>query len=236
MPKSVLRTVEDVSSRRRWRPVFCNLSKPAADNLDAISVAMHYPRRSVIHSEGQPCRGVFLVSAGRIKLSAISSDGRAVIIRFAGPGDILGLPETVAGRTYETWATASESCEVDFIKRTDFLDLLNNHQNLAGEVLRALSDSYLSLIDSVRIRALIPTASKKLARFLLIWCEAGSNRGSSIRLTLTHEEIGQAIGSTRETVTRLLSIFKRKHLIELEHSLLLITDSPALRIHANSGV
>jgi len=66
MPKSVLRTVEDVSSRRRWRPVFCNLSKPAADNLDAISVAMHYPRYLSSILKVNPAAVCFLYPLGAL--------------------------------------------------------------------------------------------------------------------------------------------------------------------------
>jgi len=77
-----------------------------------------------------------------------------------------------------------------------------------------LSDGYLSLIDNVRQSGPMPSASKKLARVLLHSCGAYSDSEPSAALTVTHEEIGQAIGSARETVTRLLYVLKKKQLID----------------------
>jgi CRP/FNR family cyclic AMP-dependent transcriptional regulator len=138
------------------------------------------------------------------------------------------LPESIAGRSYETCAVAFESCQLDFIPRADLLNLLNQHNDAAAHVIRELSNGYLSLIESVRESGQT-TASRKLARFLLRWCGANGDSESSAELTITHEEIGQAIGSARETVTRLLSVFKEKQLIRLCGSSLLIIDSTGLK-------
>jgi CRP/FNR family cyclic AMP-dependent transcriptional regulator len=228
-----LRFAENGGSHGRRHPrIFCNLSDSATKNLDAIEVALHYPRRATIHFEGQPCRGIFAVCGGRVKLSATSSDGELMILRFAGPGEVLGLPETIAGKPYETHASASESCLLIFIERTDFMNLLKEHSDAAAQVIRELSDGYLWLIGNMRENGLARSASKKLAGFLLRWCEANGNGESSARLTVTHDEISQTIGSSRETVTRLLSVFKKKQLIRLHGSSLLITDIAALQILA----
>ncbi|MGA2429470.1 MAG: Crp/Fnr family transcriptional regulator [Candidatus Acidiferrum sp.] len=228
-----LRILEDVSlpEGRRQR-LFCNLSDTATKDLNAIEVVLRYPHHAVIHFEGQACMGIFVVCAGRVKLSATSSDGGMIIVKFARPGEVLGLPECIAGRPFGTRAAASESCTLIFIERADFLNLLNKHTDAAAQVIRELSDGYLSLIDNARENGLMPSASKKLARFLLRWCRANGDSGSSATLSLTHEEIGQAIGSARETVTRLLSVFKNKQLIRLYRSSILITDSAGLNNYA----
>lgn len=222
------RIVENVSSSRHQR-FFCDLSETTTKKLGAIEIAIHCPRGAHIYSESQPCQGIFVVCAGRVKLSATSPDGGMMILKFPGPGEVLGLSETITGRSYETRATATESCQLNFIPRADFLSLLNQHNDAAAQVIRKLSDSYLSLIDNMREIGLTRSASKKLARFLLHWHEIN---GGSARLNVTHEEIAQSIGSSRETVTRLFSAFKKKHLIRLNGSLLLITDSAALQNHA----
>jgi len=166
--------------------MFCNLSDSATKNLDAIEVALHYPRRATIHFEGQPCRGIFVVCAGRVKLSATSSEGELRIFRFAGPGEVLGLPEAIAGKPYETRALASDPCLINFIERADFMSLLKTHSDVAAQVIRELSDGYLSLIDNMRESGLTRSTSKKLARFLLRWWEANGNR-ARVLCTANHD-------------------------------------------------
>jgi CRP/FNR family transcriptional regulator, cyclic AMP receptor protein len=220
------------STRISRKAFFSNLSDVATRDLNRIEVAVHCPLGGVIHSEGQQRRGIFIVFAGRVKVSACSSDGITMLLRFAGPGDVLGLAETVAGRPYETTAAAFASSDLVFIERADFLSLLNHHRDVAAEVVRELSDGYFSAIQNLRESGLKSSASRRLARFLLRWCEANGKNECSAALTMTHEEIGQTIGASRETVTRLLSALKKKELIRLSNSLLEIKDSSALQTHA----
>jgi CRP/FNR family cyclic AMP-dependent transcriptional regulator len=234
MAANGLRIIGDIYLREARQGFFCNLSATAAKDLIAIEIALHYSRHAVIYFEGQACRGIFVVSAGRVKLSATSFDGETMIFKIAGPGEVLGLPESIAGRSYETRAAALESCQLIFIPRANLLNLLNQHSDAAAQVIRELSNGCLSMIESVLENGQTPPASRKLARFLLRWCAANGDSESPAELTLTHEEIGQAIGSARETVTRLLSVFKEKQLIRLCGSSLLITDSAGLKSHALS--
>jgi CRP/FNR family transcriptional regulator, cyclic AMP receptor protein len=156
-----------------------------------------------------------------------------MILRFAGPGEVLGLPESISGEPYAGRATATESSEVNFIGRGDFLRFLNRDGEAATEVLRELRHSYLCLVESVRDTALAPP-SKRLARFLLQTYTSDGNGTACTQSKLTHEEIGQIIGSSRETVTRLFSDFGKRHPIRFYRSLLVITDSEALANHATS--
>src|SRR6266487_3138858 len=84
------------------------LSKTTAQSLSAITAVGRYPRGAVLYCEGHPCRGVFILGVGRVKLSNSSSDGETMILKFVGPGETLGLPETIAGKSYEGRAEATE--------------------------------------------------------------------------------------------------------------------------------
>ena len=210
------------------------LSATTAKSLSAITAVARYPRGAVLHSEGHPCRGVFVVCVGRVKLSTSSSNGETMILKFAGPGETLALPETIAGKPYEARAEVTEPSEVHFIERANFLRFLEQNGDAAVQVSRELAAMCHSLMGNVRELALTHSARKRLARFLLRWCAASNGRDSypSAKLTLTHEEIGQAIGSSRETVTRLLSDFKKNRLIRFRDSSLLIINGAELTIHA----
>jgi CRP/FNR family transcriptional regulator, cyclic AMP receptor protein len=150
---------------------------------------------------------VFILCSGRVKLSTSSADGKTLILRIAEPGEVLGLPATVTGTCYELTADVIKPAQANFIGRNEFIGFLKANGEAALRVAQQLGETYHSAISEMRTIGLSHSAGEKLARFLLEWAsnypeEKGQVR---IKLTLTHEEIAQMIGSSRETVTRLLA-------------------------------
>ena len=211
--------------------MFCNLPQPALAGLDAISSAATYPRGAVLFVEGQEPRGVFILCNGRVKMFAASAAGKSVIFRIAEPGELLGLPSTLSNKPYEVTAEALEPTQANFIPRESFLAFLREHGDVALRVAEMLSNIYHATCQEVRYLGLSSSAEEKLARFLLDLKHAKNSEPGQRRvtLTLTHEEIANMIGTSRETVTRLLASFKSKHLIEVHGSTLVINDKEALQ-------
>lgn len=210
--------------------VFCNLSPAARHRLSAITSASSYPKGATLFVEGQTARGVFILCNGRVKLSTSSIDGKTLIVRIADPGEVLGLPATITGKPYELTADVVEPAQANFISRTDFLNFLRDHGEAALRVAQQLGETYHAAIAEMRSIGLAHSAGEKLARFLLDWC-ATHGKGkeeTSAKLTLTHEEIAQMIGTSRETVTRLFTEFKKKQLLEVKGSTLIVRDKTGL--------
>jgi CRP/FNR family transcriptional regulator len=165
-----------------------------------------------------------------VKLSTSSADGKTLILRIAEPGDLLGLPATIAGKPYEVTADVIEPAQVNFISRTDFLNFLHEHGEAALRVAQELSETYQSAFAEMRTIGLSRSAGEKLARFVLDWtADHNSEKGAiKVKLTLTHEEIAQMIGVSRETVTRLFALFRKKNLLQVKGSTLAIKDKAGL--------
>ena len=108
----------------REERLFCNLSEPAVKALAAITSSAAYPKGATLFVEGQPARGVFILCNGRVKLSTSSADGKTLILRISEPGEVLGLPATVTGKSYELTADIIEPAQANFISRNDFLNFL----------------------------------------------------------------------------------------------------------------
>jgi CRP/FNR family transcriptional regulator, cyclic AMP receptor protein len=213
--------------------LFCNLPPRTLEGLDAISSSATYPKGAILFVEGQEARGVFVICNGRMKLSASSADGKSLILRIADAGEVVGLPGTISGKPYEVTAEALEPLQANFIPRDVFLKFLREHGEVAVRVAEMLSEIYYATYREVRYLGLSGSAGEKLARFLLDLAAEGGKTGKGgpaprIALTLTHEEIAQMIGSSRETVTRIFADFRRKHLIEVHGSTLLITNKAGL--------
>ena len=210
--------------------LFCNLPPTAVQGLASITSPASYPKAATLFVEGQSPRGVFILCNGRIKLSTSSADGKSLIVRIAEPGEVLGLPATVTGKPYELTAEVIEPAQANFIARQDFLTFLREHGEAALRVAQQLGETYHSAIAEMRTIGLSHSVGEKLARFLLD-LSAGHDKGKGelrITLTLTHEEIAQVIGASRETVTRLFGEFKKKQFLQVKGSTLIIKDKTGL--------
>src|ERR1700674_65600 len=226
-----LELVENCHKRfSRPRRKTANISSEVVRCVAPFAIPACHPKGAVFFVEGQPSRGVFILYSGRVKLFTTSADGKTIILKFADPGEILGLAGTLSGQPYEAWAEATQPAQTGFVEREYFVDLMRRHAELAVQVAMQLGETYCSAIAGVRVMGISRSAGKRLAIFLLNWCE--SNRllpeEAVARFILTHEEIAQVIGISRETVTRLLSGFKKKGLIQWKGRSLVLTDRAAL--------
>ncbi len=210
--------------------LFCDLPPQALQRLDVISSSATYPKGAILFVEGQAPRGVFVLCNGRVKLSTSSADGRSLILRIAEPGEIIGLPGTISNKPYEATAEALEPVQANFIPRDAFLQFLREHGEAAVRVAQILSDICHATYQEVRYLGLSGSAAEKLARFLLDWASRQAQNKGEVHgaLTMTHEEIAQMIGASRETVTRLFADFKKKQFVQVKGSTLVIRDKAAL--------
>jgi CRP/FNR family cyclic AMP-dependent transcriptional regulator len=218
------------SCRVRSEGFFCNLEANVLRGLEAVKFTNSYPEGAVLFVEGQAPRGVFVLCQGRVKLSTSSSEGKTLILRIARPGEVLGLSAAITGQPYEVTAEALHPCQVNFVGRDDFLRLLKQHGEAGVRAAENLSSDYSSVTEQLRTLGLAGSAPEKLARLILDWSEDGeaSPQGTRVKLGLTHEEIAQFIGTSRETVTRILSEFRARRLASLHGATLVIQNKAGL--------
>lgn len=214
----------------KGRGFFCSLPKASLAALDAIRFTGGYPKGAVLFVEQGAPRGVFVLCQGRVKLSMASSEGKTVILRIVQAGEVMGLHAAVSGHAYQATAETLEPCQVNFIRREDFLRFLSQYREASIHAAQQLSGSYQVACEQIRSLGLTHSASQKLARFLLDASESGqeTKHGIQLRLTMTHDEIGQMIGASRETVTRTLAEFRHRQLVDVKGSILLIPNKAAL--------
>ncbi len=222
--------IEDcVSCRFRQDQWFCGLS---LDSLNALSESSHlatYPNGAVLFVEGQTPRGAYVLCSGRVKLSTTSRDGKVLMLKVAEAGEVLGLSAVFTGESYEVTAETAMPCHVNFIERDTLFKLMGRNGEIGLRSSQALSREFQCMYRDVHDLVLARSSAGKLARLLLSW-SLGPEHGREVpvRSSLTHEEMAQMIGASRETVTRLLSELKKKELIRTEGSTLVIRNRPAL--------
>ena len=217
----------------KWRSdrFFCNLDQTALKAFDDLAFTNVYPEGAVLFAEAQPPRGIFLICRGSAKLSISAGDGKTLITHIAQQGEVLGIASAFTGNPYKSTAETLEPTQVNFVRREDFLRFVQQYQDSCVKAAKQLSQECEADADHIRALGLSHSAAEKLAHLILSWCmQRGkdTDTGTRIQLLMTHEDISQLIGTSRETVTRLLKEFRDKKIIAIRGSALTVLNKPAL--------
>ena len=213
---------------------FSGLSAAARADFEALLVPVSHAAGKVLFSETQPNAGVLVVMEGEVKLSINSTDGRRLSLRIVDAGEVLGLSSTLSGDAYEMTADTLYPAKIAHVSRQAFLQFLARNPEVYAIVTREISRSYNQACEQLRMVGLSTSVPERLARLLLRWSDSGQQpeSGSRCRLSLTHEEIGEFIGASRETVTRTLSVFKNRRLVAQHGCTITIPSRMALESYA----
>jgi CRP/FNR family cyclic AMP-dependent transcriptional regulator len=219
-----------LSCKLRNSNFFCSLSQSSIEALDDIKHATSYPEGAVVFMEGQAARGVYILCQGRVKMMATNPEGRTLILKIAEPGEVLGLHSVVSGKPHELTVETLQPSQLAFIGREDFLKFLRAQGDACLRAAQHISRDCQAAYGVIRSIGLSHSVSEKMARLLLQWSADGrvSDGVVRVKVALTHEEMAQLIGSSRETVTRTLGEFKKQRIAELVGSTLVVLNKAVL--------
>ena len=229
-PSKPRRPVSCAECEYRGLRMFCNLSPEALQDFNAIGVQITVPAGSIIFYEDDPAISVTVICSGQVKLSCSSPEGRTLILKVAVSGDLLGLSSVISGTVNEVTAEALETCLVKTIPKEQFLRFLEKHGQASLHAAKALSEEYRTAYFDARRLALSTSVQARVASVLLDWGRAASCGKSEMRFTmsLTHEELANLTGTSRESITRSLGRLQDEHLIQIKGVSILIPDPEKL--------
>jgi CRP/FNR family transcriptional regulator len=211
------------------------LGNDAMQEFRSLMTRTTYPPGSVLFGQGQLPSEILLILKGSIKLSVNSSGGKRFIVHIAAPGEMLGLASAFTSSAYEVTAETLYPCDVGSVNSSAFVSFLDKHPLAFRAAARELGYSYNRACTRLRTMGLSLTVMAKIAGLLLEWSKQEwskpgeeTKRDAQIHLALTHEEIGQCIGTTRESVTRVMQELQRRKIIDQRRSVLRILNRRAL--------
>lgn len=185
------------------------------EELSNLSFRISLPAGATIFHEGDDPTGVLILRKGRSKVTMSSPEGRTIILYLASHGEILGLSSVISNTKRQVTATAIEPCELDLVRREEFLSFLSRHEDQFKAALDELAMQHTCILEAIRRLSLAPSLVANVARFLLgLNCPETAEQTNRIHLRLTQEEIAQQLGTTRESITRTLSRLRKEHVIE----------------------
>lgn len=144
--------------------IFCDLPVDSLQAFDAVKSVSLYPRGATLFAEGRSPRGVFVLCDGRAKLSICSETGKRLMLRIAGPGEILGLSSALSGKPYEITAETMDASQVVFVKRKDLTKFLRDHREACLQVVHLLSGDLHNAYERVRSIGLSRTRRARTVR------------------------------------------------------------------------
>lgn len=210
----------------------CKFPPSALRELNAIRQNAFYPRGVVLYTEGEEPRGVYILCSGRVRLTAGSRNGQEIILRVADRGEILGLSNSLSREPHRVRAETVSACQIGFIPRLQFIQFVRAHPDAALRMAEHLSAELHQAWEQVELVALAPSTHAKLVRFLLAWAATHKQsfvEGTSLALYMTHEEIAQSIGVSRETVSRALAELRQENLIRFTRGHILLLNPERLK-------
>jgi CRP-like cAMP-binding protein len=212
-------------------PVLVDAPAEALAKLISAAQTQSYRARQVVYLPGDRASSVHFIANGRVKVSKVTRDGKELTLAYRTSGDFFGETCLLDGGPREEMVEAMENTTSVELDRTGLDTLLAGNAPVAYPFARALISRWLGLQAKVE-QLVFKDVGSKLAELLLrLGSEHGveHRRGLVLGLKITHQEMANLIGSTRETVSLTLSQFKRKGFIHTEGRKVILADREGLR-------
>jgi CRP/FNR family transcriptional regulator len=177
------------------------LTDEELERLIPLLTERRFKPRQVLFSAGEPAERIYLVLKGRVKIYQVAENGKEIILDVVGKGGIAGDMAIVEDGERTACAQAIEETVAVSITWEDFRHLMQQSPHL-GFAMAELMARRLATMHRAFLNIVSKPVSARLADFLL-----NRQEGGLIRLGLTHQELAQTIGTSRETVTALLGRF-----------------------------
>lgn len=212
-------------------PLIGDLPADALAHLAEVVQLLEVRRRQVVYLPGDPGGSIYFVNGGRVKISKVTRDGKELTLAYRGPGDVFGELALIDGGPREEMAEAVDNALIAEMDRGEFERLIQNHGMIGYRLTKIFAQRRREIENKIE-NLVFKDVNAKLAQLLLrLGGEYGVDdaRGTLVALKITHQEMANLIGSTRETVSLTLSQFKRKGLIHTDGRKVILADPDGLK-------
>lgn len=199
----------------RTSPFFTSLPEETRAALVEVAVSRRAARRQQLFQQGEPAEHMFLVVAGRVKLTQVGADGEEVIVRFVGPGEILAGITLVPESTYPVRGEMAEGGRLLAWEQRDLARLAAEHPQLALRTTAVITERLREIQERFRELA-TQRVAQRLARALLRLARQTGRRteaGVELDLPLSRQDLAEMTGTTLYSVSRLLSAWEEEGIV-----------------------
>lgn len=212
-------------------PVFAHLSKEDLALIDGIVQIKKYPKDSIIFVEGDYGNELYFVKSGKVKISKMLEDGSEKILHFLKEGDIFAEILIFNGGEYPATAQVLETSEIGMIVNDDLEQVLKKRGDITFKITEVMAERLRAAQYHIRDLALREMDGRLASSLLALAEDYGeeTDKGHSINISLSQQQLASLVGGSRETVARILSSWKKLGLIKVEKQIISIVDIEGLK-------
>jgi CRP/FNR family transcriptional regulator len=206
--------------------IFSQLKEDFLKKIDSISIMRNYTKGRIIFMEGEPGEAFYYIKSGLVKISKVSSDGREHILHILNEGHVFAEVTLFNNTSYPATAEVLEEAQIGMIKNSDLQKLIIENPEISLELIKYLNHRLIEAQNKVRNLALYDTFGRTAQALVKLSEDHGKKTSAGIELDLgiSRQELANIVGTTRETVIRVLAAFKKEKSIELDKSNIIIKD------------
>jgi CRP/FNR family transcriptional regulator, dissimilatory nitrate respiration regulator len=215
----------------KLNPLFSGLDESGLHKVKGITVLNSYKKGNILFSQGDEAQGFYLVIHGKIKIYRMSPQGQEYIMRIVGPGETIAEAAVFSGKTYPASAEALEDSRLYYLKKSDFLFLIQESPQLALNMMTGLSLLLRQLAQQVEDLSL-KEVSARLARFLIeeaLKVSPVPANGLTIPLEMKKGLLASRLGTIGETLSRTLAKMKQREIIQINTKVITIKNIEVLK-------
>ncbi len=208
-------------------PLFEGLSGEALDNLVQATTRKSYPKDTTLVEENESGETLYMILSGKVKVTNIGHDGKEVILAILGEGEFFGEMSLLDKEPRSANVITTDRTEMMTLRRKEFMNLLENNKEILSKVLAVLAGRLRHANAQIRSLALLDVLGR-IARLLLDIAQKEGRElldGSVVFRRPTHQEIASMVGTSRETVSRMIGDLSRDGYIKISGKDIIIRDS-----------
>lgn len=221
---TVNRVRKDVLDSLRGIPLFRRVSEGDLEELATHLIERRFPKNATVVEEGLPGDYMYVIREGRVKVTKASEDGREKIMNFLEKGAFFGDMALLGNETRSASVKTLEESLLLALSRRDFIDLLRQSPDLSLAVIEELANRLRETNEQAR--SLSFQGVEERTRSLLERIARPDPRAQGVRMTpvLTHQQIADMVGTSRETVTRAIKQLKESGWLSQEGKRYVVPD------------
>ena len=215
----------ETSTLLRGLPLFARLSDASLAAVASRVVMKDVPQNTILFRKDEPCRGLYVVVAGAVRVYRSNRQGREQVLHTQGPGQAIAEVPLFDGGPYPASARAAEPSRVLFLSLEDFQYLYRTDPEVADSVIRELGRRLrrmVGLVEKISLRDVPARVALTLLEFA--GAQGASHDGAEFSLPRTQEELAAELATTRESVARALARLRREGAIDQQGARVRIRD------------
>ncbi|GBC62011.1 Crp/Fnr family transcriptional regulator [Desulfonema ishimotonii] len=196
-------------------PLFSDLDNDELTELKKVTVTKTFPKNTILFSEGDPSDSFYVIRSGKVNVGINDEEGREVILSILGPGEYFGEMALMDGEPRSAFVMTKEMVRLLIISKKDFKLLLSSDNEILLKLLKGLQKRLREANKKIESLALMDVYGR-VARLLTQLAGGSGEEETTIQDKLTHQEIANMVGASREMVSRVLKELTIEGYISIE--------------------